>query len=309
MNKKIIICLSLIFLISLIFATNDYKEPENSLTVSGIGVDIIDKKYRVIAEITEAGNKGGDEYLVKRVEGIGISFETALTEIENQLIADLTLSHCPIIIFGENTDSKTLYEVTEFCVSNYEIELSVIFTAAENAKEIFTDNDFDKQLGYFMIDLLKSEGFEKNSSLVNYKNEELKKKENFILPYFENINECDPKIGGVAIYKRSGEKIIVNDFTAAQIIKIVNNSYSKSSITVENAVINIKKAKSEIFRSENENAINIKIIATDSFQNKTEVENMFKIYAQKVVDNIFIKYDLCGDEDNFTVNAEFVWEK
>lgn len=310
MNKKIIICLSVIFLICLIFGTNDYKEPENSLTVSGIGIDIIDGKYRVTAEITESGNKGGEEYFVKTVEGVGTNFETALTKIENQLIDDLTLSHCPIIIFGQNTDNKTLYEVTEFCVSNYEIELSVIFAAAENAEEIFSDKVFDKQVGYFMIDLLNSVGFEKNSSLVCYRNEELKAKESFVLPYFENIYECEPKIGGVAIYKRSGDKIIVNDFNAAQIVKIVNNSYDKSSVIVENAVINIKKSKSEIIRSESKTVINIKITAMDNFQNKPEIENIFKNYAQKVVDNIIVlKSDLCGDAGNFTVNAEFVWEK
>lgn len=284
--------------------TSDYEEPENRLYISALGFDRSGEKIRVCAEaISIKDNATGDEYAIKHYEGEGDSVESAMHQITKNLVPAVNLSHCALVVLGENMLGEYLNEFILYCFEDREITQSIQLISSDNAKELLQHNkENTKPIGFQISDFLSEDtdgtGMNKSSTLISVMNNREKEEDFFALPYFTVENKTY-LFSGARVYK-GGFPVCELDRTEMQLLKIAENKFRGGEIMIEtepqSRVFNIVSAKSSAAFEDGEEfkyRLSIKI-KTDNANKSTE-EIGDKI--QKDIKGLIIKM-----RDNFSVD-------
>ena len=169
--------------------TSDYEEPENRIYISALGFDRKEKMLSVTAEaISVAGNTAGDQYSVTRYKGEGKSVESAMLRMKNDLAGLVNLSHCALVLMGENLSAEDLAQITEYCFSHKEITQSVQVAICPEAGELLKGQRKDgKPLGFLISDRLMENpdgvNSRRDTTLISVMNKR-READVYCLPYF-----------------------------------------------------------------------------------------------------------------------------
>lgn len=146
----------------------------NRLTVVGIAIDKVDKNLVVTAQIivpsntsTEGG--GGNDSKVLKAEANTLS--DAFDKLSESTLMPVSMSHCSLIILGEETMKNDSYNVLDYLTRNAYISENIILAAAEgNAGDLFTYKPALADAASLSLSkLLKLKGNLKNTNLTTVK--------------------------------------------------------------------------------------------------------------------------------------------
>ena len=239
MSKKL---LCLIFAIVLLMLTgcggktSDYREPESRLYISALGFDRQGDKIKVCAEAISVADNTSGGYSIKHYEGEGDSIDSAMYEITKNLAPSVNLSHCALLVLGEEIEGEYLDKVISYSFEEREISHSVQLIATEDAKNLLQYNkEATIPLGFAIGELLAEDtdgiGADKFSTLVSVINSREKDNDLFYLPYFE-VEDKTYLFSGTRLYKGS-LAVGVLSRAETQLIKIARNEFRGGEIKLD----------------------------------------------------------------------------
>lgn len=97
----------------------DYQELNHNYVVMGIGIDKYDGKYEVVYEMVDPqkrSEEGLDQPIV--VKSVGTTLEGAFLKLNQSLTKEPTLSHVPVVFFGENIALEGMDEALTYLTLN-----------------------------------------------------------------------------------------------------------------------------------------------------------------------------------------------
>lgn len=154
--KKVILAVLFLFLLCGCEKTG----PE--YLISSIGFDNENGKYNVYFEAVII-NSENEEQTLKLLNGKGDSIDKAVKQIKNSCTQPLLLSHCGVIVIGENIDADQFKDIKNYCYDTDPITLSAYFVKAKNAKELLSAKPVSSAcVGYDIMGLLKQNDATKN---------------------------------------------------------------------------------------------------------------------------------------------------
>lgn len=231
---------------------SDYIEPENRLFVSALGVYCNNGKVTTFAEATQT-NDTQDGYLISIHKGVGNSFSESIVNITSGVSKQFNLSHCAVVLAGENTDKKTLCEIYEYFKNDVSTNISVYFAACKDPKPFFNE---EAPFGYTAAALIKKNLNNSQSkircSLTDIKNSE----DIFGIPFFKK-EENKINLIGMRFYKNN-EEILFLDNTKSRIYALITGSFTRGSFTLKSGVLNVVNSR----RTLSEDNLNISITAS-----------------------------------------------
>lgn len=178
--KKFFLCL----VISLLLCSCKKANPE--YLVSAIGFDYKTGQYKVSFEAVISNSETNNQE-VKVISGSDKTIKKAISEIKRQSTQSLLLSHCAVLVIGENINDKRFDEICDFVLDNKQITLSTILVKSKNAKKLLTQKPISSvAVGFDIVSLLEQ----------NNKSSDLKNR------YFEVMaNGNKPKLPEIALKK------------------------------------------------------------------------------------------------------------
>ncbi len=105
--------------------------------VSSMGFDKAENSYKVCFESVII-NSEDTKQSVKLLKGEGQTLKAAINEIEKQCTQPLLLSHCGVLVIGDNITQNELSDIAKYCVKNEEITLSAFLIKTENAQKLLS---------------------------------------------------------------------------------------------------------------------------------------------------------------------------
>ncbi len=126
--------------------------------ISSMGFDNENGKYDVYFEaiIINSENQG---QMLKLLNGKGESIDKAVEQIRKSCTQPLLLSHCGVIIIGENISKKQFEDIKNYCYDTDPVTLSAYFVKAKNAKELLSAKPVSSAcVGYDILGLIKQNG-------------------------------------------------------------------------------------------------------------------------------------------------------
>ncbi len=105
--------------------------------VSGIGFDLENDRYKICFEAIII-NSEEPEQTIRLLKGEGETIEEAVAQIDRQCTQPLLLSHCGVLVIGEEVNRARLREIGDFCYSRDEITLSAFFVRTKNAQKLLS---------------------------------------------------------------------------------------------------------------------------------------------------------------------------
>ena len=110
MKNKIISVIFLIIMLPLLTSCFDYTELEKEILIFTIGVDKIKTGYEVSAETLQAEDYGGQLSIKPQViTSTGVSIYEALSKLDGKFNNKVNLSHCGLIIVGEEYAHRRIF--------------------------------------------------------------------------------------------------------------------------------------------------------------------------------------------------------
>ena len=127
--------------------------------VSAIGIDKAESGVLVSLEAVVVNSQDSEQDIKPRVfEGRGENVETAFKEASLKTAKSFDLSHCAIIVLGQNISDKITEEVYDFCFKNSELTVSVGFVSSENANTLLNQKPIsDITVGYEIATMLETQ--------------------------------------------------------------------------------------------------------------------------------------------------------
>lgn len=123
--------------------------------ISSVGFDNINGKYNVYFEAVII-NSENQEQTLKVLSGKGKSIGVAVEQIKSSCTQPLLLSHCGVIVIGENIGKKQFADIKNYCYDTDPITLSAYFIKAKNAKELLSAKPVSSAcIGYDILGLIK----------------------------------------------------------------------------------------------------------------------------------------------------------
>ncbi len=158
--------------------------------VSSIGFDKQNDNYKVCFESVII-NSEDTKQTVKLLKGEGNTLKGAINQIKKQCTQPLLLSHCGVLVMGENISQNELSDIARFCVKNEEITLSSFLIKTENAEKLLSVKPVSSlTVGFDIMGLL-----EQNKNYKNRLFEFVNKGYNTTLPSL-SINNGGLMLGG-----------------------------------------------------------------------------------------------------------------
>lgn len=123
--------------------------------VSSMGFDKVNGKYDICFETVIINSENQDQTL-KLLSGKGESIDKAVKQIKNSCTQPLLLSHCGVIVIGENIGEKQFEDIKNYCYDTDPITLSAYFVKTKNAKEVLSAKPVSSAcVGYDILGLIK----------------------------------------------------------------------------------------------------------------------------------------------------------
>ncbi len=163
MMKKIILILSIIFLVS---GCTDYKELNQLSYITGIGYDYKDNlftaTYEVMDNRTENGSVVTHTYVVN---GTGSTLYDANLKATRKLNKTPYYSHTQAIVLTTDIVNNKIHEVTDFIMRNPKLneEFSLVLTDSDSPDKIFSSTtDLRPSASFYISSLINNNDYSKD---------------------------------------------------------------------------------------------------------------------------------------------------
>ena len=101
-------------------------------------------------------NSETTESQIKLIEGKGKTVTDGIEKIKKQTTQKLLLSHCGVLVMGENLTESQINEIYEFCFNERDITLSARVVVTENAKQLLQTKPVSSiAVGYDILGLIE----------------------------------------------------------------------------------------------------------------------------------------------------------
>ncbi len=122
--------------------------------ISSIGFDKKENNYTVLYETVIINSENTSQSL-KVLKGEGATINKAVVEIKRQCTQPLLLSHCGVIVVGENVKGDDLKQICEYALKE-EITLSAYFVKTKNCDKLLKTKPMSSAcVGYDIMGLIK----------------------------------------------------------------------------------------------------------------------------------------------------------
>lgn len=216
---------------------SDYKEPENRLFVSALGIDHTQNKINIFAE-GSVSNSTADGEITKLLTGTGETVPEAFNSLNDKTPLTVDLSHCTVIALGKR-QNDTEKNLLEYLLSSPEDMLGVYIIACENAKKLLSCKG-ETSVGIRLLQGLKNNPYSGGVRIPCTLLDIMNTAPNATLPYFSVENGIFVYDG--AVYYRGIERICKKDADSARIINLLSGNFAKGKITVDNKTFNFISA-------------------------------------------------------------------
>ncbi len=123
--------------------------------ISSIGFDNAGGQLNTCFEAIVINSETEDQQ-VKLFEGKGKTVKQSIEQIERQCTQGLLLSHCAVLVVGQEVSEEQLNGIYDFCFENPDITLSAFFVKTENAKELLSAKPVSTiSVGYDILGLIE----------------------------------------------------------------------------------------------------------------------------------------------------------
>ena len=189
-------------------AVSGYAEPESQYIVSAMGFDVSGGRVEVSAEIIDGGSE-------RILSGVGSSIEQAISALLAQETKSLEVSHCAILVLGENADAEWIEKISGFCRRNEDITVAAQLVSASNAKELLSIEGVN---GYDLASTVsknhENAAFGAESRYYSVQNTRISENNVYALPHF-TVNDDEYELYGVQIFCFDVRAVLLNRAEAA----------------------------------------------------------------------------------------------
>ncbi|MGN8913593.1 Ger(x)C family spore germination protein [Anaerofustis butyriciformans] len=315
MKNKIISVIFLIIMLPLLTSCFDYTELEREILIFTIGVDKIKTGYEVSAETLQAEDYGGQLSIKPQViTSTGVSIYEALSKLDGKFNNKVNLSHCGLIIVGEEYAREDgINDILNLVFEENNLRFNTTFTTTYNstAKEILNSSSEngtfhgfeileqlsknklfnDSARAYKVINAIENQGIELTLPVIKRTNENEKKnfyankiavfKSDKLLGYIE---DKDVNYYSFLLNKKDSIQLKLNNDDSIVNTKI---SLNKTKDKIENNKLNIKMDINAYIES-NDNNISQKQIEKELEKQITkEIYSFINITQKKFKVDIF----------------------
>ena len=169
--KKIFLSLSLVCLFSLCGCSlgDAVMSETTQYLVSAIGFDCKNSEIITNIEAVVVNSEEPEEEIHALLfEGKGKTLKKSVENALSKAQKPLSLSHCALLILGENMNPQKLSEVCDFVFDTEQITVSVAFVESENAEKLLSLEPVSSvTVGYDIVSLLETQSKRKNIGFRN----------------------------------------------------------------------------------------------------------------------------------------------
>lgn len=157
----------LLFIFPLLFLLCGCQKTKPEYLISCIGFDNMNGQLNTCFEAIVINSETTDQE-VKLFEGMGETVEDGIEQIKRQCTQDFLLSHCAVLVVGEDVTENQLDNIYEFCFDEPDITLSAFFVKTKNAKEILSQKPISTiSVGYDILGLIEQFSENKKTKISN----------------------------------------------------------------------------------------------------------------------------------------------
>lgn len=137
--------------------------------VSAIGVDKAENGVLISLEAIVINSQDSEQEIKPQVfEADGDNIESAFKAATEKTAKPFDLSHCAIIVLGQDLNSKNQKDIYDFCFRNLELTVSVGFVSAESANTLLKQKPIsDITVGYEIVTMLETQYSENKIAFKN----------------------------------------------------------------------------------------------------------------------------------------------
>ncbi len=161
---KFSVCVLLLLLLCGCKYGADYIDPEERYVVTALGFENNNNGALAIMETMSVIEDS--ENPKKLYYGFGSDAITAVKNAEATVPGDVILSQCPVILIGNSVTGDNLKNIFDFCISSYDISLSVQVLNCENVSEILSVESGEISVGHKILRMLNH--FEKYPNITRF---------------------------------------------------------------------------------------------------------------------------------------------
>ena len=154
MIKKSAVFLILSSIIIFLSGCVGYRETNECLTVSLIGIDRAGEDIKITVQTILADTEGKVD--CETVNATGKDIETAFSKLCEKTVKPLILEHCVGTALGSTLNNNDIIAFLDFAEQKTDINLSLNFFYTPKADEFLIDSGNYRQGGYDIIELIKN---------------------------------------------------------------------------------------------------------------------------------------------------------
>lgn len=211
------------------FSTHEYM-------ISALGFEEENEKIKVMFEAIIVNQEDTTaEKELKIIEGSGKTIYQAVDNANKKVSQPLMLSHCAVALIESGVSEKRFEEICDYCYSEPDITLSVMFAACDDVKKLLSSEAISSiAVGFDIISLIEHQSLRTG---VIYKNRlyEIQSKKSkpfntFALPRLQNTDK-GYFLSGVTVFLDYTERSRL-DSTSTQLYAILTDSQTQSEAFV-----------------------------------------------------------------------------
>ena len=131
------------------------KQTGAEYIISSMGFDNKDGLLNTCFEAIIINSETEDKE-IKVLEGSGKNVEEGIAKIKKQCTQDFLLSHCGVLVMGENLTQSQIDGIYEFCFDERDITLSARVITTKNAKQLLQTKPVSSiAVGYDILGLIE----------------------------------------------------------------------------------------------------------------------------------------------------------
>ncbi len=203
---KVVLVLLMVFSLSGCKYASDYIDPEDRYIITAIGFEKSANGVLAVIEVPKEISGKANSKTVYSAWGGNVS--GAISAVSNKISGELLFSQCPIVLLDESVEGETIDDIFNYCLSNYDISLSVLLIGCKNPIELLNKETNEASVGLAILKSVKFSNKNLNSQSRfakvinnNYKTGEFK------IPYV-NFSEEVFMVDGVLVFKNN----LINEF-------------------------------------------------------------------------------------------------
>jgi|GEM_PF-6160260 len=282
--------LFILIFIAIILCGCNYIALNELFVVTTLGVDRIDNKYKLTAELAKLSPSDKESGLdTEIVTAEGETFSDALSVLSVKVAGHMYLNQCSVIVFGENAARQGVFAVIESIVRNPQFHKTARIVTVKNgdAAEILQSKPLIRSfISVEITDLIASaeKDFSKSITIKSYELFGTLSQNYFsVLPAVKTEDKkvyCD----GLAVLKNENLIGFLNSGEAV-LYAFINNQITSAMISTDNASGTVTANKT--IKKENNLSIDFKIAIREK-NNQKNLEKSFETQIEQQISEFII---------------------